>query len=199
MARNGIYRDPTVVTARPVVPGPIAEYSQPWALTAGSQLNQAVGDSKLPPSSPLAAGSSLDKPIDGMPWPNIINGAVKFFNSWRPNMLREVSNHNVAGNYGSMTGLANFGARGYEFDGYDPKGANGKVAGYPNTGGTGPYVEPYNTLIPLVYGLRVLNPVAAGAQDNQRVPQSVVSQFTMPTNFTPTGTAVLANRGAVLQ
>ena len=199
MARNGIYRDPTVVTARPVVPGPIAEYSQPWALTAGSQLNQAVGDSKLPPSSPLAAGSSLDKPIDGMPWPNIINGAVKFFNSWRPNMLREVSNHNVAGNYGSMTGLANFGARGYEFDGYSAgKLMGGSLAGYPGAEGS-PWTPTYNTLIPLVYGLRVLNPVAAGAQDNQRVPQSVVSQFTMPTNFTPTGTAVLANRGAVLQ
>ena len=198
MARQGIYRDPTVVTARPVVPGPIAEYSQPWALTTGSQINKATegGDTK---AAPLTSGSSLDKAQGGAPWPGIINGAVKFFNSWRPNALRQVANHNVAGNYGSMTGLANFGARGFEFDGYSPGGANGKVAGYPNTGGTGPEVQPYNTLIPIVYGLRVLNPVGAGAEDNTRVPQTVVSQFTTPTQFTPTGTAQLANRGGVLQ
>lgn len=197
MAQQGIYRDPTVVTARVVVPGPIAEYSQPWSLTTGSQLNQATKGGPTE-ATPLGSGSSLDVAIKGAPWPDIINGAVKFFNSWRPNALRQVANHNVAGNYGSMTSMVNFATRGFEFDGYDVGGANGMVAGYPGTGGPGPKVNTYNTLIPLIYGLRVLNPVANGGANNTSIPAQVVSQFTTPTNFTPTGTAVLANRGGVL-
>src|SRR6185437_2083352 len=36
-----IYRNAAIVTSRPVVPGPIAEPEPPYALAAGSQLNQA--------------------------------------------------------------------------------------------------------------------------------------------------------------
>ncbi len=196
MARQGQYRDASVVTARPVVPGPIAEYTQPYALTTGSQLDRpSVGAPYA--AAPLSSGSSLSKSQSGAPWPGIINGAVKFFNSWRPNALREIANHNVAGNYGSETGRANLGFRHFEFDSF--AGPNGKLAGYPNTGGPNPWINEYNNLVPIIYGLRVLNPVGAGAENNRRVPQTVVSQFTTPTQFTPTGTATLAARGVILQ
>lgn len=198
MARAGVYRDPTIVTARPVVPGPIAEFIPPEALTAGSQINESSEGGPYK-ASPLAAGSSLDVAQDGAPWPAIINGAVKFFNSWRPNALREISNHNVAGNYGSETGKVNFGWRRYEFDGYDAgKLLGGSQAGYPGTDGS-PYTPTWNSLVPIIYGLRVLNPVAGGNDNYKTLPQSVVSQFTAPTQFTPTGTAALAGRGLVLQ
>lgn len=197
MARQGIYRDASVVTARPVVPGPIAEYTQPWALTTGSQINEASEGGPYE-ASPLAAGSSLNKSQGGAPWAGIINGATKFFNSWRPNALRQIANHNVAGNYGSETGRVNFGARGYEFDGFT--GPNGKLAGYPTTGGVNAEVHPWNNLVPIIYGLRVENPaLAATGSLGTTVPQSQVSQFTTPTQFTPTGTAALAARAVVLQ
>lgn len=196
MAQQGQYRDASIVTARPVVPGPIAEYSPPWALTAGSQINESAEYGPYG-AAPLTSGSSLDKAQLGAPWPGIINGAVKFFNSWRPNALREIANHNVAGNYGSETGRANLGWRNFEFNGF--QGPNGLIAGYPNTGHANPWRPEWNNLVPIIYGLRVLNPVASGAQDNVRVPQNVVSQFTSPTQFTPTGTATLASRDVVLQ
>ena len=201
MSRNGLYRDPTVVTARPVVPGPIAEYTQPWALTTGSQLNEAAESGKNAKSTPLGSVSSLDEAQGDAPWPGIINGAVKFFNSWRPNAFREIANHNVAGNYGARSSVADYGYRNFEFDGYDG-GLNGKVAGLPMAGGggQGPRLPTWNTLLPIIYGLRVENPATAGSTGTGNVvPQSVVSQFTNPVEFTPTGTAVLMNRGAVLR
>jgi len=200
MSRNGIYRDPSIVTSRPVVPGPIAEYSQPWALTAGSQINEAANGGGNAKATPLQSGSSINEAQGGAPWPGIINGAVKFFNSWRPNALRNLANHNVAGNWGSITGLVNFGARGYEFDGYDnPMG--GVVAGHPFSGGQGgAYGPEYNTLIPIIYGLRVLNPnLTAAGMPGTTVPNNTVSQFTEPTQFSPTGTAILNDRGAILR
>lgn len=186
-------RDASVVTARPVVPPPIAEYTPPEALSAGSDLDvYAVGGPYE--ASPLAAGSSLDKSQKGAPWPGIVNGAIKFFNSWRPNALREVANHNVAGNYGSETGRANFGWRSWEFDGF----TGGLIGKYP-----GPVANAFrpmwNNLPPVIYGLRVLNPVYAGSQNFNVQPQTKVSQFTIPTQFTPTGTASLALKGEVLQ
>ena len=186
------YRDGSVVTARPIGPAPIAEYTPPYALTAGSQTDKyAIGGPSQ--ASPLAAGSSLDKAQVGAPWPGIINGAVKFFNSWRPNALREIANHNVAGNYGSVTGLANLGWRGSEF------GSRADAqALYP-----GPVANPFrpmwNNLVPIIYGIRVLNPVMNGAENFTSVPQTVVSQFTTPVEFTPTGTASLTLKGEVLK
>jgi hypothetical protein len=197
MAQQGIYRNASVVTARPVVPGPIAEYTQPYSLTTGSQINEAAEYGAYE-AAPLTSGSSLDKAQKGAPWPGIINGAVKFFNSWRPNALREIANHNVAGNYGSETGRANFGWRHFEFEAF--YGPNGKLAGYPNTGGPNPHVPEWNNLVPIIYGLRVLNPASAGQTGLfTSVPQTVASQFTTPTQFTPTGTAALAARGVTLQ
>lgn len=194
------YRNPYVVTNRVVVPGPIAEYTQPWALTTGSQINEAsIGGRYF--ASPLAAGSSLDKAQGGAPWPGIINGAVKFFNSWRAKksmQFREIANHNVIGNYGSMTGYANLGFRRGEFDAVLTTNG-GPVALYP---GTVPNAKRAmaNALVPIVYGLRVLNPVGSGLGTDFTVqPQSVSSQFTEPTQFTPAGTAQLSYKGVALQ
>ena len=191
MAQQGQYRNASVVTARPVVPGPIAEYTPPYALAGGSQINEAAEGGAYN-AGPLSSGSSLDKSQIGAPWPGIINGAVKFFNSWRPNGLRQIANHNVAGNYGSETGQVNFGFRSFEF------GPN-SLAGYP--GPTPAANRPmWNNLVPIIYGLRVLNPAIAGTSaPYTTLPQTVASQFTTPTSFTPTGTATLAARSVTLQ
>ena len=182
------YRNPAIVTARPVVPPPIALYNQPDALVAGSQLNQAAvgGPTK---ATQLGSGSSLNKARAGAPWPGIINGATKFFNSWRKNNLREISNHNVIGNYGSNTGIVNFGWRGREF----PSG----IAGMAITDIKGAGHRPeWNTVIPIIYGMRVVNPVAGGSSNFTAVPQSVVSQMTNSAEFVPTGTASLQFKGS---
>jgi hypothetical protein len=192
MAQQGQYRDASVVTARSVVPGPIAEYTQPYSLTTGSQINEAAEGGPYN-AAPLASGSSLNKARAGTPWPGIINGAVKFFNSWRPNALREIANHNVPGNYGSITSEAGWYIKGTEFP------ASTSQALYP-----GPVPDAWrpmwNNLVPIIFGLRVLNPNIAGQDGNfQASPQTVASQFTEPTILTPTGTASLAMRGEVLQ
>ncbi len=182
-------RNASVVTARPVVPGPIAEPGPPTALAGGSQLNvAAVGGSYR--ATELGSGSSLDKAQEGSWWVPILNGAIKFFNSWRPNQLREISNHNVAGNYGSVTSSANYGFRSFEF-------GTDSLAGLPLCN-VRAFRPEWNNLVPIIYGMRVINPVAGGAANYQSNPQSVVSQFTNPTQFTPAGTASLTMKGEVL-
>lgn len=187
-----VYRNASVVTARPIVPGPIAEPAPPDALAAGSQINKAAigGPYK---ATELGSGSSLNESQIGSPWPNIINGAIKFFNSWRPNGLREIANHNVSGNYGEVTSKANFGFRSFEF-GVD------SIGGMPDSDLKGGGHRPeWNNLIPIIWGLRVINPVAAGSANYTVQPQSTVSQMTRSTEFSPTGTASLSMKGEVLQ
>jgi hypothetical protein len=190
------YRDGSIVTARPVVPGPVAYYTPPEALSAGSDLDVASEGGPYD-AAPLSAGSSLDKSQIGAPWPGIINGAIKFFNSWRPNALREIANHNVAGNYGSETGKANFGWRDYEFSHYESAQGGGSQALYPGTIAN-PFRPMWNNLVPLIYGLRVLNPVMNLSENFTTQPDNTVSQFRTPVEFTPTGTASLAFKGQVL-
>ena len=80
LAGTGQYRDASIVSARPVVPGPVAEYTAPGALTSGSQINKAaVGGPTV--TQKLTSGSSLDKAQGGAPWPGIVNGLVKFIMS----------------------------------------------------------------------------------------------------------------------
>lgn len=190
MAGNGvIIRDAAVVTARPVVPGPIAEPQPPYALAAGSQLNRtAVGGPYA--TTELGSGSSLDKAQEGSWWVKIIDGATKFFMAWRPNTFREIANHNVAGNYGAMTSQANFGFLAREFP--------DSMAGLPDCNVRGNRPE-WNNLVPIIYGLRVVNPVGSLSVNQTVSPQSVVSQFTTSTEFTPAGTASLSMKGEVLQ
>lgn len=190
MAGNGVViRDAAVVTARPVVPGPVAEPQPPYALAGGSQLNRyAIGGPYA--ATELGSGSSLDKAQSGSWWVPIINGATKFFNSWRPNMFREISTHNVAGNYGAMTSTANFGFLGREFP--------VSFAGMPDDVIRGNRSE-WNNLVPIIWGLRVVNPVANLGNSQTVNPQSVVSQFTESAEFTPGGSASLSMKGEVLQ
>ena len=187
-------RDASIVTARPIVPGPIAEYAPPDALTSGSQLNRFTIGGPEKPGGDFQSGSTLDVAQSDAPWPGIINGLIKFFNSWRPNGLRQIANHNVAGNYGWRTSVAN-----YQFRSFWTEGAPA-VAGYPANALPGnPYIPEWNNLVPIVYGLRVTNPVG-NLGDSQTVnPQNVVSQFTNPAEFTPTGTASLSIKGETLQ
>lgn len=191
MAPVSIYRDASIVTARPVVPGPVNEPEPPYALAGGSQLNVvAEGGPYAANEGQLSSGSALNKSRSGAPWPGILDGAIKFFNSFRRNGYREIANHNVAGNYGAMTSFSNFGFRGFEF-------ANAQ-AGYP---GTQRYAwrPEWNNLIPVIFGLRVINPVAGGGANYTTPSQSKVSQFTEPTVFTPAGTASLSFKGETLQ
>lgn len=193
MSVGVIVRDASVVTARPVVPGPILEPVPPDALTAGSDLNvTTVGGPSH--GTEIDSGSSLNKAQGGSPWPGIIDGAIKFFNSWRKNAFRQISNHNVAGNYGEETSQANFGFRAQEFP-----ISTGSVAGMPASNVRG-FRPEWNNLVPIVYGLRVVNPVGSGNASGYQVqPAKVVSQFTEPAQFTPSGTASLAMKGEVLQ
>jgi hypothetical protein len=101
----------------------------------------------------LTSGTDLDNAAQssgprGLPWPRIINGMVKFFNSWRPNTLRQVHNQNLNGNYGAITSVANFGFRGREFYG---------VGSYPQPTPY-PWRPMWNNLIPIVWGLRDIDP-----------------------------------------
>jgi hypothetical protein len=199
LAGVGQYRDASIVSARPVVPGPVVEYAPPSALTAGSQINKAaIGGPTI--TQKLTSGSSLDKAQIGAPWPGIVNGLVKFFNSWRPNAFREVANHNVAGNYGAESSKANFGFLGREF----PDGLAGMAMD--NAGGNHgtPFRPEWNNLVPIIWALRVANQAPAGSvndgsQQIGMAPQSVVSQYVTPAEFTPTGVASLAMKGVVLQ
>lgn len=184
-----VYRDAGVVTARPVVPPPIAEPSAPEALVTGSQLNKtSVGGPYG--ATELDSGSSLDKAQKGSPWPPIINGAIKFFVNWRANHFREISNHNVLGNYGSETGKVNFGWRGFEF-------GKESMAGLP-TSNVRAFRPEYNNLIPIIFGLKVVNPVAGLSDSYGTVPQTKASQFTNPATFTPAATASLTYKAEVL-
>lgn len=186
-----IVRDASVVTARPVVPPPIAEYEPPYALASGSQLNKtAVGGPYA--ATELDSGSSLSKSQQGSPWPPIIDGAIKFFVGWRPNAFRQIANHNVSGNYGSKTSLANYGFRGWEFP--------NAQAGLPDSMVQGNGHPPeWNNLVPIIWGLRVLNPVMGGSSNLTTQPAKVVSQMTRPTDFLQAGTASLSMRNEVLQ
>lgn len=101
----------------------------------------------------LTSGSDFDNTAQSsgpryLPWPRIINGMVKFFNSWRPNRLRQVYNQNLPGNYGAVTSVANFGFRGREFYG---------IGSYPQPTPF-PWRPMYNNLVPIVWGLRDIDP-----------------------------------------
>lgn len=190
---SGPYRDASIVTARPIVPGPIAEYTPPYALSSGSQLDKTASGG-LYAASEMTSGSSLSKSIFGAPWPRLIDAGIQLLNSWRPNLYRAVSTHNVVGNYGSVSSTANYGFRGSEF------GQQAQVGLYPaNVIPSNPWIPDWNNLVSVIYGLRVVNPVSGGGPNQTVLPQSTVSQFNVPSQFTPTGTASLSMKGETLQ
>lgn len=192
---NVIYRDASVVTARPIVPGPILEPVPPDAFTSGSQINQAAVGGPYE-ATEIGSGSSLNKAQAGSWWTSIIDGAIKFFVGWRPNNYREIAHHNVAGNYGSKSSVANYGfLASFAF----PTSGGTSYAGYPNEAiPTDPSAPTWNNLIPIIYGLRVVNPVAGGSFDSTTQAAKVVSQFTESVEYTPPGVASLSMKGEVL-
>jgi len=181
-------RNASIVTARPIVPPPLTLYSQPEALTTGSQINEAAVGGPYA-ATELGSGSSLNKAQTGAWWAPLLDAATRLFNSFRPNDLRAGSTHNVGANYGQMSSLADYGFRGMEFA--------GGVAGMPASSVRGHRPE-WNNLVPIIYGLRVLNPVAGGAANYSTYPAATVSQFTRPLQYTPPGVATLSMKGEVL-
>jgi hypothetical protein len=125
----------------------------------------------------LTSGSDLDRTARG-PWPGIIDGAVKFFNSFRPNALREVQTHNIVGNYGAVTSTAMYGFMGREFP--------GGLAGMPGPipAGNRPM---WNNAPPQLWGLRVID-LNSQAQSTPGYESIQVGS----TTFTPGGSASLS-------
>ena len=129
----------------------------------------------------LTAGSDLDVAAPssgnrGLPWSKIIDGAVKFFNSFRPNTLQDVKTVNLPANYGNRTSVANFSFRGREFTGIGSYPGPVPVATRPT----------YNNLIPIVWGLRDIDP-AALSQPGELVRVPVAQDNSL--SFTPGGVA----------
>lgn len=140
-------------------------------LTAGSDLNTTA----------VSSGSL------GNPWPRIVGTFMRrlFKGSWKPNNLREVAHHNVNGNYGSKGGVVGYGFRGREFGGVGnmPSGV-GALSGSHSSARR----PEYNNLLPIVYGLRDIDPRALAQL-------SELSQITTvplgPMEYQPGGSASL--------
>lgn len=133
-------------------------------LTSGSDLNVAA----------VSSGNL------GNPWPKIVGTFFTrlFKGSWNANNLRQVSNHNVAGNYGSMGGSVGYGFRGREFGGIGNMPGPIRDAHRPT----------YNNLVPIVYGLRDIDPKQL-AQSGELVRLNVLPLG--PADFTPANAASL--------
>jgi hypothetical protein len=185
-------RNASIVTSRPIVPSKFVTPIPPTALTSGSQINKAIewdGGSVSPAGTPFDSGSAINKARIGAPWPALKDAATKFFNSWRPNNFREIAHRNIAGNYGSMSSVAHFQFRYAEY----PNG----IAGYP--GPVPVATRPmWNNLLPIVYALRVPNPVAGGAANGAMNPAQVLTTVSSPVQFTPSGQASLSYKGQAI-
>lgn len=156
-----------------------------------SNINPATTGQPVPtasittPPSKLTSDAALNQAAVGA-WPAMLDGGAKFWNGgWRQSVLREVSNHNVAGNYGSVTSMARFGFRWRKYVG---------VGSYP-----GPvpnaYRPTWQELIPIVWGLRVANP---NVTPTMVEPQGNPVIQTKPTTWQGANTASLNKTGVVL-
>jgi hypothetical protein len=139
----------------------------------------------IEPPSKLTSGSSLNDAAVGA-WPDILDGGSKFRNGgWRPSVLREVSNTNVAGNYGAETSRANFLFRFREFVG---------IGNHP-----GPIPSPYrptfNDLTAISWGLRVANP---NTKTNTTAQKGPITIQTKPSSWQSSSTASLTKTGETL-
>lgn len=156
-------------------------------LTTGSDLATAAEAPKGPAKgTELTSGSSLDVARQGAPWPEIIDGAYKFFVGWRRNNFRQVFNRNVEGNYGALSSRANYGFKASEYAGV------GLTPG-PMPVGTRPM---YDNLIPILWGLRVVDPMSQ-AQLSELTNVEVVQ--IAPAEYTPPANASLLAKAEVLQ
>lgn len=148
-------------------------------LTAGSDLDQAAYGGQQGRAPDVDSGSSTDIAISGAPWPKIIDGGYKFKIAWRPNSFREVFAKVLPGNYGAISSQA-----GYQFKASEYVGV-GLTPG-PMPVGTRPT---YNNLVPILWGLRVVDPKSQ-AQLAELTKVQVVQ--VAPSEFVPAGVASLA-------
>lgn len=194
------FRDASIVTTRPVVPGPIFKPNPPAALTSGYQLDRTavggVANNVVPKGKygrpVFSAGSQINLASSGDPWPNGIDSGIKGWTGYTPNTLREIVAIKVRGNYGGNTSRTNFGYRHQRFPSTDTY--HGGQAGYP--GPVPSALRPmWNNLLAIVWSLRVLNPVAGGSLNSTVQPANVTSINANPAQFTPTGTASLVFKG----
>ena len=139
-------------------------------LTSGSDLNVTA----------VSSGSL------GNPWPTIVGTYMRrmFKGAWRPNTLREVANHNTPGNYGSRGGSVRYMFRGREFGGVGNMPADGAAFGSWRT----PKRSEYNNLVPIVWGLRDIDPQQL-AQPGELVQLQILP--VNPMDFSPAGNASL--------
>jgi hypothetical protein len=146
------------------------------------------------PDVVLTAGSDLTVVAESggplpYPGPMISTWTRRLFKgSWIPNTLRQVFARNVPANFGSVGGKTSWYYRGREF----AAAGNAPMWTYPfagsvNKGGAnGPM---WNNALPIVYGLRVVDP-GSQAQLSDLIQYEVVQQG--PANFQPANPASLA-------
>jgi hypothetical protein len=138
----------------------------------------------ITPPSKLTSDAALNQAAVGA-WPTMLDAGIKVDTSWRPSVLREVSTHNVIGNYGSVTSMARFGFTWREFAG---------VGNYP-----GPvpnaFRPTYNYLEPITWDQRVPNNSVTPAMSRQTGPISVQQKSS---TWLGVNTASLNNTGQVL-
>ncbi len=156
-----------------------------------AQVNSATTGQPVPtatistPPSKLTSDAALNQAAVGA-WPAMIDGGAKFWNgAWRPSVLREVSNHNIPGNYGSVTSMARFGFKWRKFVG---------VGNYPSPVPNA-FRPTYNVLDPIQWGLRVANPNVTPTYVAQTGPIVVQTQ---PTTWQSPNTASVTKTGEVL-
>jgi hypothetical protein len=198
------YRNASLVTQRPVVPGPIINPVYPQALTSGSQLNRAAvgGPSIKPPLNRhgLSSGSQIDVAMDGAPWPLTTRSEMEQLANYEsggplPPRLIEGAAHNTPASYGLVGSLPFWGKKANVYGvGAPDTNGQGSIGLYPGPVPSG--LRPmWNNLVAITWGLRVVNPVANGSQDSTI--QGTVSQgiLTNPVQFVPAGTASLSIKG----
>jgi hypothetical protein len=141
-------------------------------------------DSGQRPPRQLTAGSSLNKTAEG-PWPYLLDaGLVIDYNqgaSWPPSSLREVANHNVAGNYGLVSSLAKFSFRNAAF-GPNQSGKMGVIGLLPNTS-PNPHRPMWNNLPAAQYNLRV--PSSSRVPDVSNANWENVNAYSLSFNQSP--------------
>lgn len=198
MAKSTVpLRDASIVTARPIVPGPIVTPAQPEALTSNYQLDRTAEQAPKIGTpvrkfgifgKPLiTAGSDLGTAQVGSPWPDLVPTG-KIGTAWRRNSFREVAHKTLAGNYGSITSIANFGFRHQIYPVGNPWTSQ---AGYP--GPVPSAVRPmWNNVVAIVWRLRVANPTAGGSLNDTVQAAYTLQSYKNPTAYTPEGTASLS-------
>ena len=117
----------------------------------------------------LTSGSDLNKPaLDS--YPQHLGSSYKFFSAWREAILRFVQVVKVPANAGSNMSSARFGFRHREFSG---------VGNYPGSVPTSRRPT-YNTLTPILWNLRVVNPNTVKGNATPSVIQIGPTQYFVP-------------------